>query len=1131
MDNFICAGYIFSSNFDSGNLNKVELVKWHEEALPNNETVAVELNLWTRPDCAGTEYENLNRSWFFFSIQGGEPNKVCKLNIVNLNKQAKLFSQGMHPVIRVGENGKWERTKHSPVYNVNDNEFVLSFLHKPQTDIATKFYYAFTFPFTYTECQNQLARFDGLYLKSEDEMNYILQRLNVDVNCNTINFENGDSEAVENVQNILNAEQPNRSHESSSRINILENQSNDEIENGIYYHRELLTNSVEGRRVDLLTISSFHNIQKEHEYRFPELFPDSHSKRCKLFKNKKIIFVSSRVHPGETPASFILNGFLKMLFDRKNRYATILRRMYIFKIIPLLNPDGVFNGYYRSDVLGHNLNRVYLSPKRDTQPSIYAVRRLIRYYHNDKDIADEEQQPVDNNNEIPDLNLSNNLGNNIEELNLESSGFEETDTETPNRESSEERTRSNNVLTEINIEAKNNRNTDKIISVPVSNSSTPSISLTQSPSTETELEPKPGCSTDSQSIPSSAEEMPSTNATVKCRKNTNKLKPTVTTAAKYIAKPSISLMPKMGANEANVEGIKLKKVSPRPSSISNQSTFSSASLSGRDSGSDGSARYSSSAFESGRSEKKKEPLQSLKSNTGSNKNIDKTNRKLSKNDKNDNDTLAAPSSGGVSSRSVKRSPLSRKFLHNPTSANINISSDFCKDSNQAKCDEQSNMFLYIDLHGHASKKGIFMYGNYLPKIAESVECMLLPRLMSLNSHHFHFDACVFSERNMYHKGKRDGLSKEGSGRVAIYKTIGLVKSYTLEGNYNTGKYVNILPPREKEINSRKICTIPPKYTPNIFEEVGRALGPSILDLTESNPSSRLRMSEFRTLQGLRNALRNDIERGLSRAEPIQKATTSHTKLKSLKTSTACSSPLTTTTDVCKENKERHTTNKPSISYGKKEKSTTVSLNRKKGKVLCDVIASTSAAPIPTKRQKVVTNKKFNVGDKVDTKDSPLDLDMNAISTLNLKSDDVNTMPQNVSASVTEDLSAFIDQPTTSFDPDLPCCSYQLLPQPSSSFNPFKYPNVPKKSGTFLLPRKSSASTSSILISQSSIVQSTKVKSSAIKLRGGFNSAGSSSNGTRLKSLRKSSLTKDGRRMKKKKSLKADAGKRKKPKVF
>lgn len=69
------------------------------------------------------------------------------------------------------------------------------------------------------------------------------------------------------------------------------------------------------------------------------------------------------------------------------------------------------------------------------------------------------------------------------------------------------------------------------------------------------------------------------------------------------------------------------------------------------------------------------------------------------------------------------------------------------------------------------------------------------------------------------RGKRDGLSKEGSGRVAVYKTIGLIKSYTLESNYNTGKCVNILPPRGKESGCKKMCLVPPKYTPGIFEEV------------------------------------------------------------------------------------------------------------------------------------------------------------------------------------------------------------------------------------------------------------------------------------------------------------------------
>lgn len=64
------------------------------------------------------------------------------------------------------------------------------------------------------------------------------------------------------------------------------------------------------------------------------------------------------------------------------------------------------------------------------------------------------------------------------------------------------------------------------------------------------------------------------------------------------------------------------------------------------------------------------------------------------------------------------------------------------------CNE-SGIFLYCDLHGHASKKGIFMYGNHFNDIDRSIECMLLPKLMSINNHNFHFNACNFTERNMY----------------------------------------------------------------------------------------------------------------------------------------------------------------------------------------------------------------------------------------------------------------------------------------------------------------------------------------------------------------------------------------------
>lgn len=58
-----------------------------------------------------------------------------------------------------------------------------------------------------------------------------------------------------------------------------------------------------------------------------------------------------------------------------------------------------------------------------------------------------------------------------------------------------------------------------------------------------------------------------------------------------------------------------------------------------------------------------------------------------------------------------------------------------------------------------------------------VENMLFPKLISLNSAHFDFTGCNFSEKNMYAKDKRDGQSKEGSGRVAIYKASGIIHRY------------------------------------------------------------------------------------------------------------------------------------------------------------------------------------------------------------------------------------------------------------------------------------------------------------------------------------------------------------------
>ncbi|KAJ1158462.1 hypothetical protein NDU88_011150 [Pleurodeles waltl] len=628
------------SKFDSGNLARVEKVEHQEgdgDATGSGSSGSAafgtslppadyEFNVWTKPDCADTEYENGNRSWFYFSVRGGAPGKVIKIHIMNMNKQSKLYAQGMVPFVRtLPTKPRWERIRERPTFEMFENQFVLSFVHRFLEYRGATTYFAFCFPFSYADCQEML---------------------------------NGLDERFSDCKHI------------SSKSPL----------DSVYYHRELLCHSLDSLRVDLLTITSCHGRMDEREPRLEKLFPDSSTPRPWRFTGKRVFFLSSRVHPGETPSSFVFNGFLEFILRQDDPRAQMLRRMFVFKLIPMLNPDGVVKGHYRTDSRGVNLNRQYLNPDFELHPSIYGAKAVLLYHH-----------------------VHSRVRHTSQEL--------------------------------------------KACVSPLA-SNIMAVSRTLNHSSE-------NCSFPAEPPLSDLEK-------------TNNLINHLGGEGDYITSPQVF----------------------QPSEV---------------------------------------PMQ-------------------------------ADDSGGhpASNEFIKGQPLWILDSEPTLSSSLNCENELERTLSAIPTEsippEESGIAYYIDLHGHASKRGCFMYGNNFTEEMEQVENLLFPKLIALNSAHFDFMACNFSEKNMYAKDKRDGQSKEGSGRVSIHKATGIIHSYTLECNYNTGRSVNAIPTACHD-NGRASPppppAFPPKYTTDIFEQVGRAVAIAALDVAECNPWPRIIMSEYNCLSNLR----------------------------------------------------------------------------------------------------------------------------------------------------------------------------------------------------------------------------------------------------------------------------------------
>ncbi|KAL0968063.1 hypothetical protein UPYG_G00261840 [Umbra pygmaea] len=132
----------------------------------------------------------------------------------------------------------------------------------------------------------------------------------------------------------------------------------------VFFRHQSLCNTLAGNPCSLVTITAC---------------PSSKSwNNLHQMRNRPCVVLTARVHPGESNASWVMKGTLEFLCSN-DPVAEGLREAYIFKIIPMLNPDGVINGTHRCSLNGEDLNRQWMKPDPNLSPTIYHAKGFLYY--------------------------------------------------------------------------------------------------------------------------------------------------------------------------------------------------------------------------------------------------------------------------------------------------------------------------------------------------------------------------------------------------------------------------------------------------------------------------------------------------------------------------------------------------------------------------------------------------------------------------------------------------------------------------------------------------------------------------------------------------------------------------------
>ncbi|XP_064312273.1 cytosolic carboxypeptidase 4 [Phalacrocorax carbo] len=263
---------------------------------------------------------NQHNQWFYFEVRDMKLAVPYRFNIINCEKFNSQFNYGMQLVmysVKEALQGRpcWLRAGHDICYY--KNHYRCSAASEEGT--RGRCYYTLTFSITFPH---------------KDDVCYLAYHY------------------------------PYTYSTMMSHLDVLEQNRNPKK---VYWRQQTLCQTLGGNPCPLLTITAMPDSKKRGDL---EQF-------CH-FDNRPYVFLMARVHPGESNASWVMKGTLEFLVSG-DPIADLLRKCFIFKIVPMLNPDGVINGNHRCSLSGDDLNRQWLAPNSQLHPTIYHAKGLLYY--------------------------------------------------------------------------------------------------------------------------------------------------------------------------------------------------------------------------------------------------------------------------------------------------------------------------------------------------------------------------------------------------------------------------------------------------------------------------------------------------------------------------------------------------------------------------------------------------------------------------------------------------------------------------------------------------------------------------------------------------------------------------------